>query len=358
MGPNITKQRLIHLPVDWLKQISLVDTPGTNAVIKDHQQITQHFVPRSDLILFVTSTDRTFSYSEKKFLELVKDYNKKIVVVLSKIDQLETEQELAEITKFISENSRTLLSIEPLIFPVSSKKALAAKQSLPPSATTSERQEILEKNDNWLQSQFGELENYILKTLDVRQRAILKMKNPLGVAERYVRIYKQQFNSRLDTLMNDVKVLEQINKFVSRFRIDMTSDFQWRIDKIDSLLFQMSERGSDFIDNKMRFGKLFELLNSSKTKLEFEKVVTADTKADIERSISEIIDWFLDKNIKLWNKTVDYLHKATQNENTEMARTIETNFRSNRANLLEGIGQKALNLVSSYNKEVESERLA
>jgi hypothetical protein len=49
---------IVTIPVDWLKQINLVDTPGTNAVIKSHQEITQNFIPRSDLIFFVTSSDR------------------------------------------------------------------------------------------------------------------------------------------------------------------------------------------------------------------------------------------------------------------------------------------------------------
>ena len=33
----------------WLQEVNLVDTPGTNAVIRLHQELTEHFVPRSDL---------------------------------------------------------------------------------------------------------------------------------------------------------------------------------------------------------------------------------------------------------------------------------------------------------------------
>lgn len=63
--PNLKE---VDLPVEWLKQISLVDTPGTNAVISEHQQITETFVPRSDMVLFVTSCDRAFTESERIFL--------------------------------------------------------------------------------------------------------------------------------------------------------------------------------------------------------------------------------------------------------------------------------------------------
>ncbi|NIP42398.1 MAG: dynamin, partial [Aliifodinibius sp.] len=47
----------IKVPVEQLQDLSIVDTPGTNAVIRQHEQITAHFVPRADLVLFITSVD-------------------------------------------------------------------------------------------------------------------------------------------------------------------------------------------------------------------------------------------------------------------------------------------------------------
>ena len=56
---------LVTAPVDLLREIHIVDTPGTNAVIREHEAITAEFVPRSDLVLFVTSADRPFTESER-----------------------------------------------------------------------------------------------------------------------------------------------------------------------------------------------------------------------------------------------------------------------------------------------------
>jgi len=50
-----------------------------------------------------------------------------VVVVLSKIDVLEDEQQLQEIIQWVKSQSKALLDIDPLIFPVSAKKALKAK---------------------------------------------------------------------------------------------------------------------------------------------------------------------------------------------------------------------------------------
>lgn len=76
----------VLLPVDWLKQAHLVDTPGTNAVLREHQEITERFIPSADLILFVTSVERPFSESEKQFMSKIAQWRKKVVIVLNKVD--------------------------------------------------------------------------------------------------------------------------------------------------------------------------------------------------------------------------------------------------------------------------------
>src|SRR5690606_41513091 len=65
-GPAIVRRTY---PAELLRDIALVDTPGTNAIILRHQELTERFSPRSDLLLFVTSADRPFTQSETEALE-------------------------------------------------------------------------------------------------------------------------------------------------------------------------------------------------------------------------------------------------------------------------------------------------
>ena len=67
----------LHYPADFLQDISIVDTPGTNAIEREHERLTEEFIPRSDLILFVTSVDRPFTESERAFLERIRTWGKK-----------------------------------------------------------------------------------------------------------------------------------------------------------------------------------------------------------------------------------------------------------------------------------------
>src|SRR5687767_10723625 len=60
---------VVTAPVDVLRGMAIVDTPGTNAVAREHEALTRDFVPRSDLVLFVTSADRPFTESERAFLQ-------------------------------------------------------------------------------------------------------------------------------------------------------------------------------------------------------------------------------------------------------------------------------------------------
>ena len=47
---QVTAEGLVEhtYPARFLRDISVVDTPGTNAIIREHEAISQGFVPRSD----------------------------------------------------------------------------------------------------------------------------------------------------------------------------------------------------------------------------------------------------------------------------------------------------------------------
>ena len=113
-------------PADVLREISIVDTPGTNAIIRRHEELTRDFVPRSDLVLFVTSADRPFTESERAFLEQIREWGKKIVFIVNKIDILSRDHERQEVIRYVSDNAAAMLGETPQVFAVSARQALEA----------------------------------------------------------------------------------------------------------------------------------------------------------------------------------------------------------------------------------------
>jgi small GTP-binding protein len=350
--PTEDEYSIVHIPVPWLREINLVDTPGTNAVVQRHQQLTEHFVPRSDLVLFVTSADRPFSESERTFLERIRAWGKKIVIIVNKIDLLESDAELNQVLDFVRTNARQLLGMEPQIFPVSAKQALQAKQMAHSSGRENPHGPL------WERSRFAALEQYILTSLDASARVRLKLENPLGVATRLLDRYGEVIQSRQEVLKGDFQTLDIIDEQLDAYRNDMQRDFKFQRSHVDNVLYEMAERGDRFFDEILRIGRVFDLLNGEKVRGEFERQVIADTSLQIERHVNELIDWLVDRDYRQWQAVMDYMARRATHHADKMVGQVASNFEFNRQNMLASVGREAQQVVSTYDKEAESLKLA
>ena len=73
----------IYQPSEILKDIAIVDTPGTNTIIAHHQEITERFIPGADLIVFVFESKNPYRQSAWDFFDFMhEEWHKKIVFVL------------------------------------------------------------------------------------------------------------------------------------------------------------------------------------------------------------------------------------------------------------------------------------
>lgn len=335
---------VLSLPIDWLSEISIVDTPGTNAIIRSHELITSKFVPRSDLVLFITSADRPFTESERSFLEKIRSWGKKVVIVINKIDLFQNEDELQQVERFITENALALIGMTPEIYPVSSRLALRAK---------------LGESELWEASRFAELEKYIRETLDERGRLRLKLMNPLGVAAHLVDRYSGVIQERLDLLQDDVSMLGDVDSQLALYREDMQRDFNFRMSDIENILFEMEQRGQEYFDDIFRFGRVFDLLNKERTRTGFEQKVVADTPTQIDRKVTELIDWLVESDLRQWRAVTDHLaDRRKAHENRIIGDPGPGSFHYDRERLIEGVGREAQRVVETFDKAAEAQSLA
>ena len=356
---------VIHLPVTWLREINLVDTPGTNAVIQRHQEITEHFIPRSDLVLFVTSADRPFSESERLLLQRIREWGKKIVIVVNKIDLIDDPADRQRIVDFVAQNSEQLLGVTPRIFPVSARLALIAKQQAGAESwrrAESERSALersaLERSDLWAQSRFEALERYILTALDARARLRLKLENPVGVADNLINHYRRLIDSRSAVLKDDFAAIDSIEAQLAVYDADMRRDFKYHLSHVDNVLYAMAERGDRFFEEMMRIGRVFDLVNGEKVRAEFERSVVADTSREVEAQVSDLIDWLVQRDYRQWRDVMDYLNRRSTEHADQIVGKVDSDFEFNRQNLIASVGREAQRVVDSYDPEVESRNLA
>lgn len=294
-------------PAAILRQLVIVDTPGTNAVIRRHEELTRRFVPRSDLVLFITSADRPFTESEREFLALIKEWGKKIVLILNKVDILETEEDVHEVVRFVSDHARALLGTTPEVFPVSARMAQRARKA-DNESVRSELRGI---------SRFDAIEDYIINTLDQETRVRLKLLSPLGVAERLTSTYLAAVEERLGVLHDDFATLDNIDQQLQVFREDLNNDVQYHLNEIDTLLRDFEQRGNQFMDDHIKLTRIPQLMQGEALKREFEQTVVGDLPHELDKRIQTMVDWSVEKNLRLWQNITDFITRRRIPEHGE-----------------------------------------
>ena len=332
----------LTLDADYLKEISIVDTPGTNAIVREHEEITSLFVPRSDLILFVTSADRPYTESERLFLEQIQSWGKKVVLVINKIDILQTPESLEEIQAFVAENARKILKVDPEIFPVSAQQALKAKSGEPAL---------------WADSRFEALENYILETLDQESRLKLKLMNPLGVGKRLASQYAEFFEDRLKLLKDDLSLIKDVEEQLTVFQKDMLESFDLRVSDIVKILLEMEQRGEDFFSEYIRLARIVDLMKKEKIQQIYEDQVVANVPDLVEAKVTAIIDWLVDSNLRQWQAITSHIAEGRQKHKGRMVGDIG-NFIYDCERLITSIRDEATRVIDSYDKTREADEIA
>ena len=359
MEEGVTPTTARVTPVRY-EDIQIVDTPGTNAVIREHEQITSQFVPRADLVLFVTSADRPFTETERAFLEQIRDWGKKVVIVINKIDILvegerwkteggrrKGEGPVEQVCAYVADNARRLLGVTPEIFPVSARAAFRAKNGEP---------------QLWAPSGFDALEAYIRRSLDSASRMKLKLLNPIGVGAALIERYQAATRARLAELSEDFTLIEDVERQLEAYERDMARDFEARMAAVDNVLLEMERRGSDFFDDTLRIGRVMDLLNRSRLQEGFERQVVADAPQQIERRVNELVDWLVDADYRQWQRMTRHLSVRRRAFQARIvgARDDEESrpFHDERRRLVENVGGAAQKVVDGYDRRLEASQLA
>jgi small GTP-binding protein len=330
-------------PSELLDTVAFVDTPGTNAIVARHQQLTERFVPRADLVLFVTSADRPFTQSEREFLELIASWGKKVLMVVNKIDILASAAERETVLEFVAQHARETLGSTPEVFGVSARKAFQARQA----------GDVAELAGTGL----PELEAAIRQRLGP-DRLKLKLLTPLGVAKHTADRHLEVLHNRLELLNDDSSTLAEIERQRSHFESDMKRDLKKYVDSLKAVLTEVEQRGEEFFDDTIRWRRIAKLMNSQKVKEEFEAKVVKSAEAEIDAGLGELVDWFISRNIHLWEDVMSYLNEKRAAEQERVIGEVGGRFQYDRQALLRGLRERAETALGEYDAPAEARQFA
>lgn len=334
--------RALSAPI--LSEMHIVDTPGTNAILRQHEALTRQFVPRADLAVFVTSADRPFTESERAFMAMIRDWGKKIVLVVNKIDLLESAAERGEVEAFVRRGASELLGTAPPFFAVSAREARRAMAA--------------DDSTRLAASGWPAFAAWLKSTLTAEGRVRLKLLSPLGVAERLATVYRAQAAAQQSVLEADRGALDDVAQEVAQRREAMRLEFAGRLDGIDVLIMSLRERGEAFLDTYVRLTRIRDLMAADRLRQHFESEVVADTPAVVEAEVSALIDWLVDREHEQWQAVQQRLADRAQARSL-IDRTApgRPGFGARRQALLERIGQRSDAVVARFDPAAESARL-
>lgn len=350
-------QYICYIPAPILKEMIIVDTPGTNVILQRQQRLTEEFIPRADLLIFVISADRPLTESEVAFLRYTQQWRKKVVFVLNKSDIYQNDLELQEATSFISENVQNLLNAENVaLYPISARSALESKLSAS-YESAKEYTNLLVSDSRWRVGSFYKLEKFLYSFLDGStsmgmERIKLKLETPIGIAERLVSSCETVLRQDYEDANQDLNTVLGIVSSVKEYAIKMERDsISWRR-KILSLVDTTKSRVVELTESSLQLSNL-DLVATYVFKGEKSATMPATAKVqndilgpallDANKLLIDYVSWLHSSNDgqgRLYRESFEKRWPSLVHSNTQM--TLE------RFDLLRKLDEQCLKVIETF----------
>jgi len=272
--------------------VALVDTPGTGSVFRKHEQTAKAFLHRSDLVIFVISAKRALAETERLYLELAKDYGKKIILVVNQIDLLKP-QERAEVRRFVERQVEELLDLRPLLFMISAREALQAARS-----GVADESSGIEAVKAHLRGVFNEA-----------PPAKQKLLAQLDMAERIVRKHAEVISGRADLVTADTARVRDIQSELESQSQGLNQQLKEASAEIDRVFEGLRLRGLNFISEHLSLRRLGRSTNREVLQREFQEVVIGRALRDINEASTNYINALVDNSRLYWRSVIDRLNQ-------------------------------------------------
>jgi small GTP-binding protein len=346
--------QLYHYPLEVLRDLDIVDTPGTNSIERMEEEITRGFVPRADLVLFVTSLLQPLTASELDFLAHIREWGKKVVFVVNGIDRRNSDEQLDRVREYLTrEVSARLGAGAPSLYFISALQALLGKMSARSGQTPIDSATPDPRNE------YSALERYVLETLRETERVRLKLLTPLGVLRHVLKGNVSTMASRLLVVDEDATVLRSIREQLMAYSNEMRSDSERYLIEMRNVLYELERRGRSWFERTIRIGNAFLLRNKDAVENRFRAEVVQDTPQAVEAVVHRMVDWTVQRNLKLWRTVFAELdaHTTRLRESGALAPHGDTEFQYNREELFARLRDPVERRLDEFDTEREAREI-
>lgn len=242
----------LNLPLEWLKGKIIVDSLGLHSNNQRHTNETEQILTSSDLILYVSYFNHSFTDNDKAFIEHMKamnqlNENQAFKMVINAVDLAENEDDLNAVRDYVAD-ALGQVNLHSEIFSVSSRKSLKEgdqgidqlRDSIQrfadvESKTILEQQmvhQIQQMNDSY-KEMIQEFHNN-KEQIQARQEKLLNIKDQDRLNSQLINTTSQHSNNEVD---------EQIYHLNNRLNLQL-------LDEVKSVYNSQMTQNSDFNEEK------------------------------------------------------------------------------------------------------------
>jgi len=348
--------QLYHYPLEVLRDLDIVDTPGTNSIERMEEEITREFVPRADLVLFVTSLLQPLTASELDFLTHIREWGKKVVFVVNGIDRRNSDEQLDLVRDYLTrEVSARLGASAPSLYFISALHALRGKLAARPGP--SQASSATPTTDS--RNEYAALERYVLETLRETERVRLKLLTPLGVLRHVLKSNVVALETRLAVVHEDAQVLRSIRDQLAAYSKEMRTDSERYLIEMRNVLYELERRGRSWFERTIRIGNAFFLRNKDAVENRFRAEVVREAPQEIEGVVHRMVDWTVQRNLRLWRTVFAELdaHTVRLRESGALAPHGDTEFEYNREELFARLREPVERRLGEFDTEREAREI-
>jgi GTPase SAR1 family protein len=287
-----------YRPNNFLRDFNIVDTPGTNTIVPDHQRIAEEFVPMADLVLFVFSITNPWGASAWDFLDLIHNRWKKSLIFILQQADLRSPEEIETVKKHLEQTAREKLGSSPPIFAVSAKMAFQAKTGDP-----AQREELLAK------SHFGDLEREIGRTITGAEARGGKLRSVCQSAQVILRELAEKAKGAFATIEKDNERVQQLSGVLEERKEQSLRQVGGVLWSLAQSFERTQRRSEELLAERLSWGRTFQLMfRKQKWHAEFQESIDQQLGESLKRQISNSIE-LLETDLKaVWRQ----LHESIQ----------------------------------------------
>ena len=334
----------LYRRIDFLKDFNIVDTPGTNTIVANHQEITENFVPMADLIVFVFAVTNPWAASAWDFLRLIGQHWKKNVVFVVQQADLRDPHEVKIVSKHLDQTVLQILGANCPIFAVSAKKAFLAKTS-----------PDVDREKLWSESHFGELEEWITETVSRSEERGGKLRSVAQTAQVLAGGLRARLQGSLEVLKSDQEKLTSIRSTFDARKVQTQRQVGGFIREIEQAYDACRERGEKVLEERLTLGQTFKMVFSgARWEKDFQDKVESEVKKEVQSKIEHALSLLESDLRSMWQDLQDKVNVQFGSETKKQVRAVMPGFLTQRQEVLQRL---QLTLLEQLSDEKIKEQL-